>query len=394
MPSYSSSNIDSIRSVANLNTVGARLLTTISRDADEYSVENGLSAGHVVRYDPGLNRYVTSLANDPANAEVFGVVESITGSNLNVVLYGMMNYPDTGPITLRQEKDEDGVTGGAGGEDVYFLSGNTSGVLQALAPNNPGYIVKPVVQKIKTPGFNAQVLNYVGYIIGGEEISSEVGTEPPGALIYSMTESDSYNWKRCDIPLTFVIADYRDLYNALIGSSSLSSLDERIYVNTPPDPGLIGSSAIQQTNGKITWSGQVVGASTLDNYYDIRKFSDAAGKITGLADSSGKITIGSGTWTISSNTNYGFTTPIFSRKTETVIVGQNTQRQIELYPYLKVSSTSAVSIPSSVTVEKLTVTDTATIYNQSKTGSPVDLYDKLTALDTHKATVESTLNLT
>ena len=113
-----------------------------------------------------------------------------------------------------------------------------------------------------------------------------------------------------------------------------------------------------------------------------------------MADSSGKITIASGTWTISSNTHYAFTTPIFSRKTETVIVGQNTQRQIELYPYIKVSSTSAVSIPSSVTIENLTVTDTATIYNQSKTGSPVDLYDKLTALDTHKATVESTLNLT
>ena len=92
MPSYSSSNIDSIRSVANLNTVGARLLTTISRDSDDYSIENGLSAGHVVRYDPGANSYVTSLANDPGNAEVFGVVESVRGSNLNIVLYGSIEY--------------------------------------------------------------------------------------------------------------------------------------------------------------------------------------------------------------------------------------------------------------------------------------------------------------
>jgi len=344
MPSYSSSNIDSIRSVANLNTVGARLLTTISRDSDDYSIENGLSAGHVVRYDPGANSYVTSLANDPGNAEVFGVVESVRGSNLNIVLYGMMNYPESGPIVLRQEKDEDGVTGGAGGEDVYFLSGNTGGVLQALAPNNPGYVVKPVIQKIKSPGFNAQVLNYVGYIIGGEEISSEVGTEPAGAIIYSIAEDDSYNWKRCDKSLSFTITDYKDLYDALFRSRALSSIDERIYVTTPPDPGLIGSIANQQTGGIITWTGRVVGADTVN-------------------------------------------------KTETVKMG-DVQRQIDLYPYLKVSSTSAVSIPSSVTVEKLTVTDTATIYNQSKTGSPVDLYDKLTALDTHKATVESTLNLT
>ena len=393
MPSYSSSNIDSIRSVANLNTVGARLLTTISRDSDDYSIENGLSAGHVVRYDPGANSYVTSLANDPGNAEVFGVVESVRGSNLNIVLYGMMNYPESGPIVLRQEKDEDGVTGGAGGEDVYFLSGNTGGVLQALAPNNPGYVVKPVIQKIKSPGFNAQVLNYVGYIIGGEEISSEVGTEPAGAIIYSIAEDDSYNWKRCDKSLSFTITDYKDLYDALFRSRALSSIDERIYVTTPPDPGLIGSIANQQTGGIITWTGRVVGADTVNNYYDVRKFADADGKIQGLIDTSAKLTIQSGTWTIDSTSNYAFGTPVFSLKTETVKMG-DVQRQIDLYPYLKVSSTSAVSIPSSVTVEKLTVTDTATIYNQSKTGSPVDLYDKLTALDTHKATVESTLNLT
>ena len=306
----------------------------------------------------------------------------------------MMNYPETGPITLAQEKDEDGITGGKGGEDVYFLSGNTSGVLQALAPNTPGNIVKPVIQKIKTPGYNAQVLNYVGYIIGGEQISSEVGTEPPGALIYSITTDESYNWKRCDSLLEFTIADYGDLYNALNSINALGGKIERVFVTPAADPGLVGLSATQFANGQVVWSGRVIRANTEENYFDILKYPDSSGAISKEADSSLKITIGSAAYIITSNSDIAFRTPSFQRKTETVVVGEGATRTITLYPYLKVSSTSAVSIPANVTVESLTVTDTATIYNQNKTGTAVDLYDKLTALDSHKATVESTLKLT
>ena len=153
MPSSTSSNIRAANTIVNLsNDSGNRLSVQIL--ASQVATPPGVSAGNAIYYDVASGKYKQSKADNPATAEVFGIVESIDGSsNLNVVLYGSIGL--TGFINISD--------GGSGGHDVYFLSGVTAGKLQSLAPTDPNHIVKPVYQTAPHGNYTGVVVNYIGY---------------------------------------------------------------------------------------------------------------------------------------------------------------------------------------------------------------------------------------
>lgn len=161
MPSCStSSNISSAVNSLNITqgSGGSRLIVSIPRVV-------GLTLGNVIRYDVATSGYTLAKADSPEKSEVFGIVESYTPSvdKLNVVLNGSIVIDAGNLATIADDP-----TGAAGGNDIYFLSGMTAGVLQNLAPTSLGQIVKPVYQRAPHGTYTGTVVNYSGYQMGGD----------------------------------------------------------------------------------------------------------------------------------------------------------------------------------------------------------------------------------
>ncbi len=119
----------------------------------------GLSAGNAIYYNVTGATWNKSIANDYAKAEVFGIVESITGLTATVVIHGSIKLPTTEIYDIGD--------GGSGGNDIYFLSGTTAGAIQNIGPTLSGTIVKPLYtvapHSLSGITFTGIVVNYIGY---------------------------------------------------------------------------------------------------------------------------------------------------------------------------------------------------------------------------------------
>ena len=162
MPSCSnSSNINS--SINTLNVTqgsgGSRLLTSIS-----VSEAPGITIGNVIRYDVASSGYTASKADTLPNSEVFGIVESYSSATnrFSVVLHGSISIDESNLATIPEFP-----TGGSGGNDIYFLSGSTAGLLQNVAPSATSNVIKPIYQRAPHGVFSGSVVNYIGYKLGG-----------------------------------------------------------------------------------------------------------------------------------------------------------------------------------------------------------------------------------
>jgi len=186
-----SSNIASSINSINIaqGSGGSRLLVTIPFVA-------GLTLGNVVRYDVASSGYTGSIASTPETSEVFGVIESYSPvtNRFSVVMNGSITIADSNLVSL-----PDDPTGAGGGNDVYFLSGMTAGVLQNLAPVNINHIIKPVYQRAPHGTYTGSVVNYSGYRMGGNvqgaldtvNVLARVGTIQ---LVYQLQGfADSYD---------------------------------------------------------------------------------------------------------------------------------------------------------------------------------------------------------
>lgn len=134
----------------------------------------GVTSGSVIRYDPTANsntgQYRLSNASTVTASEVVGIVESVnTDKSKNVVVYGSIDLP-----TSSIEDVPVGFDGGSGGTDIYFLSPTSSGKVRNSAPDDINHVVKAVYQKAPhgSGSYTGVVMNYVGYKINGEDIST------------------------------------------------------------------------------------------------------------------------------------------------------------------------------------------------------------------------------
>jgi hypothetical protein len=174
--------MSSITSV-NLNSIGSRILAQIPLVSSDYSFEEGITAGDVIRYDvsdESAKQYKTSLANNAENAEVVGVVESIDDDTMNVVIFGQISFPSDKFVDNTPAGTIDGASGG---NDIFFLSPSVTGGVQNIAPFQPTEVVKPVLQKMDDGTNNAVVLNYIGYSIGEQAIQKDGRSQTYSARI-------------------------------------------------------------------------------------------------------------------------------------------------------------------------------------------------------------------
>lgn len=165
------------------NNGGSRLLVQIS----DASCVGGVTAGDVIRYDAINDVYTKSIADNPVNAEVFGIVESVNpDASKNVVIYGSIDLP-----TISIEDVPAGSTGAGGGADVFFLSPTTEGKIRNTTPTELTQIVKAVYQVAPHGIYTGIVMNYIGYKVPSEVsiFTPREFTTPIGTLEYRIYDN-------------------------------------------------------------------------------------------------------------------------------------------------------------------------------------------------------------
>ena len=136
-------------------------------------LNHGFLPGDVIRYnvplDGSAEGWTAAVGTSPIEAEVAGIVESITGTDEFTVVY-------QGEISL---SNISGIT--TAGEDVFFLSDVNPGKMQTSAPTSGGHVIKPVLTRID-PAIGI-VTNYIGTTIGGRATVSLDAVQPTGTIM-------------------------------------------------------------------------------------------------------------------------------------------------------------------------------------------------------------------
>ena len=122
--------------------------------------------GNVVRYDGGVgpsgDQYVKAIAKDfngvsaDVNAEVIGVVESVTVDTFTMVMNGKIETSTINNVTNFGVENQSPIQG-----EFYFLSDVTPGVMTNVAPEDASSIRKPIYIQTTTGGIGF-VQNYIG----------------------------------------------------------------------------------------------------------------------------------------------------------------------------------------------------------------------------------------
>ena len=382
MPSCSSSsNIQGTSTILNPTGSESRLtMKLLGGDGSliGYTLDSSIFAGGVVRYNPVDKTYYLSRADNNANSEVVGVVESkeATTGDLTVVLRGLIDYP-TG-ATLN---DIDG-SGGSGGNDIWFLSSATAGQLQNIEPIEPGQIVKPVMQAVATSeGYDYQILNYIGYSVGGDIASETFADTPLGSSLVVPTDvTVPFGWVDATIENEIEVAKYPEYYSY---TGKRNGYIEKIILDTGTSvsSSLSSKGAVQKTGGSIINSSRILRVDTVNNEVYSRKSPS-----TLETDLTKKIYLNNIEYTPTASSVYSIFTPkITSTQSFTFYEnGQKVQKQFKVIH--KIQNTNTVSIPSKVSVYELDVTNGISISDGTNSydnvaGEIADILNRLTALE-------------
>ena len=395
-----SSNIAGNLTINSLQAVGSRLITVVPNTPTvQGGIVDGITAGDVVRYDVLSNPkiYTKAQANDPATAEVIGVVEAVTDANVTLVLSGQMKYPEGAFAVFDPDGDGPlGSTGGAGGNDIYFLSAITGGLLQSYAPSEPTNIVKPVLQMADNGDFNAIVQNYIGYQVGGNVVASE--GEDSFAKLGQVIDVVTYGtknylgdgWYRVDEPLKLAVDEFSDfysLYGTKYGYAAVISIDDSSrdsfstsILNTP--------GIYNQKNGRETTKGRITSVISKNQVeIEVNPTLDGTSNIF-TTDSTVFVDGRSYGKPTNVTITHVYTPGIVKDKDNERIIGYGGVNMRETtVPFMKLRNLNAVTVHDKLTVSELEVTSklTALSQGQGKTISDVAalLSDHDNNIDTH-----------
>jgi hypothetical protein len=428
MPSCSSnsSNLSGNVNITNITNSGARLLMTIplsgfsgGRISGPIEDTDGVTAGDAIRYDAVVSsvsegKYIKAQADSPANSEVVGIVEEVTPVNpvdpqsgiATIVISGQINYPESKLVTATHIDEDAGVTGSAGGNDIYFLSAATAGVLQNLAPVSPTQVIKPIYQVAPDSPWSGQVVNYIGYQSGGQIVAEQTDITPPGTFMMfprygGQRNSPEVGWKlfgsKFNLSATNGDKTYLGLYD-IVGN--ICKVTTKCYINKAPTSSNVGTFVnVRKDNKKVLVDGKIVGFNIADkvitvewkssNFDNIEKYL-TEGRILNL--SSGSL------YTLSSFERMNFELPKVDSTTQLNSITFNidnkpTNFSVEYYIYAPEDlvkgikggfASNAVTIPQDLTMSKVKVTDTIEIEN-----STISITNLASAIETIQNSIDS-----
>ena len=390
MPSCSSSsNIMSAITSVNLNSIGSRILAQIPLSSSDYTIESGITAGDVIRYDvtdDSNKQYKRSLADGPENAEVVGVVESIDDDSLNVVIFGQINFPGEFTNATPAGTPE----GASGGNDIYFLSPTVAGGIQNIAPFEQTQVVKPVLQKMDAGANNAVVLNYIGYSIGGE-IAATSSTDEFIGTIQTIVEEDGPE----TIPPNYIVvsggsqslkvSEYPDAYTYF--GKRFGYVEEVTLSGLNVTQSLVAQSAKQKDGRSDTYTGRIISVDTSANTITVNRTSSQT-----QADTSLEMTIDGNTYTVVSTEIKEFTVPRIVPTTQYRFDVDGSQVEVNTKTILKVKNIQGVTIPTKLSVTDLEVTNKLTT-NTASADTLDDINATVNSINTELTNVKTKLGL-
>lgn len=360
MPSCSnSSNISSSLSAINVSQGGSRLIVAVP-----YS--SGLTLGDVIRYDVPTSGFTASRANNAPNSEVFGVIENYDSSinKFNVVIYGS--------ISLNSSRFADmGSAGGCGGNDIYFLSGTTAGILQNLAPTNLDHIIKPVYQAAPHGSYSGVIINYLGYRIGGEVQGAVEDTELGNIQIVVGNNQFSNGFVDASIAHALRISDYPDFYSKF---GTQYGYIERVTASVTIPGSVVNGSRVYQSGADV---GSVSGSPSSPYIYILRRPNAT------LLSTTAPIVINNTSISISATEVYSVYSPIIQLAQPLIISGQSgfdIPTQVTAVGIKVEPQGIKVSIPKTISVTAITMGRTA--------GSEFDLEDRLNDFEARISALE------
>ena len=416
-----SSNITGNLSVNQFNNVGSRLIVPIGyegfsagdepvygwRDGDEDGIANvmqsGATAGDAIMFDvrthiwresehpsggqdyvnSSLNKFIPSLATKAETSEVFGVIESIEGGIAQVVISGQINYPMS-----RIYEDPRAATGAAGGNDVFFLSAATAGIITNLAPETVTHIAKPIMTGATLGNYNAVVNNYIGYAIGGSIAGEDHGYAPVGSLVWVPegilpTFYSNVTWRDAR---TAHIIKTDSKHSDLLTTYSRNGVP--LYGHTVEATPATGFNTNALHAGKSFTQGTVTGTvSHIENekWY----FNVPAGSST---ISNGTVKINGANFTVTGSNISHFNTVAFPEKTERTCKANGSTSQISMIPLLKVSNEQGITIPTMLHIGSGYFDDLLSAKSKDCDGVSVGPYDvacKISDFETRITSLES-----
>ena len=375
----SSSNINSSTTNVNLNSIGSRILATIPITSSDYTVEAGIEAGDVIRYDvsdPSNKLYRKSKADTIENAEVIGVVESVDTLNLNVVVFGQINYPPSKLTNLSED-----TTGATGGNDIYFLSPSATGGVQNLAPFDQTQVIKPILQIADDGVNNAIVLNYIGYAVGGA-IASESLDELIGEVkeFLDVGQTLPPSLLRVDLGTQRLnVSEYEELYKVI---GQVYGFDEVVEFdsNSVVKASLVSKRAKQIVGGATTFSATVKSVDTATNSITFQR-----GPGLNQVDTKVKLIIDDVEYTVNNTTVSKFVLPQITTPGSARISVSNSITSGTIGVAMVVKNIRGISIPRKVVVKELEVTDKLT----TSTNAASTLLDINNTVNTVKSDLET-----
>lgn len=336
---------------------GKRVVFTIN--SNDVGITSGVTLGSVIRFDMVTDSYQLSKADNPATAEVVGVVESILGDNYTVVANGLMVYPNIGSV-INSYADgctalDSGTDGGLGGGDIFFLSDGCEGKLQYLEPTTPGYIVKPVMQRVKVgpsgpSQYNAIVLNYIGYEVAESVAVQAQLQQLVGTVSYAKeTDATLNGFIKVDSQQLLSTTSYPELYSVF--ATNYGEYEETISIPSYAAniANLTNSTMTQKTGSRVTSTGTVVFANDANKTITVRK-----SKTEPKTDTSKLVYFGNLAYTPASSNVTSFTLP--STPTQKIkYVANGVETEETLIPYMKSKpDVDYVSIPKTIEIEEIT----------------------------------------
>lgn len=344
-----------------------RLFITINSSGAGYTVDAGIAAGDVVRYDPQDQTYKKSVADTEENAEVIGVVESISGSNYTVVTAGSIAYPTSRLNSI--------LDGGTGGKDILFLDTSIAGGLTGtieIPTGSSTAIVKPVLQTAPHSIYNAIVINYIGYKIG-----NAAGAEkaiPVGNVVYATPNSDPGPYYKKADGFELSVTDYPEMYAVYGLTNGPHTIKLILDSSTGISSGLNGGNVTQYYNSSITNIGTVTAWNAGENSLTVTRTENSAALVNNST-----VYCNGYSWKLVSNTPLTFTVPAV----DTTIK----QGNIELVPYIAIRRMVDITIPNTISVENIEATDSISV------GAISDLEQTISQIQTDITTIKNILRI-
>lgn len=383
-----SSNIQGTSTVLNPtgseSRISLKLLASAAGSPTGYTLDSNIFAGGVVRYAPTVKTYFLSQANNNENSEVVGVAESKDANgDVTVILRGLIDYPSGATLN---SVSFGGVAGGSGGNDIWFLSAATAGQMQNLEPDTVGEIVKPVMQSIaSSDNYNYQVLNYIGYAVGGEIVSDEgqIPRLPVGsAVVVPDDVKVPAGWIYTDEEKEISVTKYPQYYSY---AGKGNGYVEKVTLKSAAPASVVSKGFTQKSAGSIVSSGRVKSVDTVQKQIFVRK--SASSTSTNIVND---LTLGGVNYGVPDSVEVDsiFSPRITPGASSTLTYYQNgrvvTKNQKVI---LKIQDVSGVSVPSNVTVKEMFVTDKFTVGNSG--ASFADVADEITRIKSRLTTLEN-----